>query len=307
MHAAVLRYFEAVAEEGSIRRASERLHISPSAVDRQILKLEDHLGTPLFERRPNGMRLTDAGQLVLHHARTTLHDFARLRGDIDNLRGTVSGEVTIATLDSLTVHFLPEAVARFVAAHPAVQIRVIALDPVGAMHSVAQGNADLGLTFSPARRRGISLLADVPSPMCAIMHPDHELATRESVTLDECGDCRLMYQDHSASMQPFFGNEMEAFKSAHKPVAISNTLTVLKRLLLRGVGIAFYTRLGFAEELASGRLVAVPLEGERLSTLRLCLIAPSDRMPTVAARAVAEHLQRALAQFTSGLGRERER
>ena len=307
MHAAVLRYFEAVAEEGSIRRASERLHISPSAVDRQILKLEDHLGTPLFERRPNGMRLTDAGQLVLHHARTTLHDFARLRGDIDNLRGTVSGEVTIATLDSLTVHFLPEAVARFVAAYPAVQIRVIALDPVGAMHSVAQGNADLGLTFSPARRRGISLLADVPSPMCAIMTPDHELATRKSVTLDECGGCRLMYQDHSASMQPFFGNEMEAFKSAHKPVAISNTLAVLKRLLLRGVGIAFYTRLGFAEELASGRLVAVPLEGERLSTLRLCLIAPSDRMPTVAARAVAEHLQRALAQFTSGLGRERER
>ena len=307
MHAAVLRYFEAVAEAGSIRRASERLHISPSAVDRQILKLEDYFGTPLFERRPNGMRLTDAGQLVLRHSRETLHDFARLRGDIDNLRGIVSGQVTISTLDSLTVHFLPEAVARFVAVHPAVQIRVIALDPVETMHSVAQGNADLGLTFSPARRRGISLLADVPSPMCAIMKPDHELAARKSVTLDECRACRLMYQDHSASMQPFFGNEMEAFKSAHKPVAISNTLAVLKRLLLRGVGIAFYTRLGFAEELASGRLVAIPLEGERLSALRLCLIAPSDRMPTVAARAVAEHLQQALAQFTSGLDRERER
>ena len=301
MHAAVLRYFEAVAEEGSIRRASERLHISPSAVDRQILKLEDYLGTPLFERRPNGMRLTEAGQLVLNHARTTLHDFARLRGDIDDLRGVVSGEVTIATLDSLTVHFLPEAVARFVAAHPAVQIRVVALDPVEAMHSVAQGNADLGLTFSPARRRGISLLADVPSPMCAIVPPDHELAARKSVTLDECGGCRLMYQDHSASMQPFFGNEMEAFKSAHKPVAISNTLAVLKRLLLRGVGIAFYTRLGFAEELADGRLVAVPLEGERLSTLRLCLIAPSDRLPTVAADAMAEHLRQALTQFGSGV------
>ena len=252
MHAAVLRYFEAVAEDGSIRRASERLHISPSAVNRQILKIEDYFGTPLFERRPDGMRLTDSGQLVLRHARTTLHDFARLRGDIDNLRGDVSGEVTIATLDSLTVHFLPEAAARFISVHPAVQIRVIALDPVETMHSVAQGNADLGLTFSPARRRGISLLADVPSPMCAIMTPDHELATRKSVTLDECGGCRLMYQDHSASMQPFFGNEMEAFKSAHKPVAISNTLAVLKRLLLRGVGIAFYTRLGFAENWPAG-------------------------------------------------------
>ena len=305
MHAAVLRYFEAVAEEGSIRRASERLHISPSAVDRQILKLEDYFGTPLFERRPNGMRLTDAGQLVLRHSRDTLHDFARLRGDIDNLRGVVSGQVTITTLDSLTVHFLPETIARFVAAHPAVQIRVVAMDPVETMHSVAQGQADLGLTFSPARRRGVSLLADVPSPMCAIMAPDHELAARKSVTLDECGACRLLYQDHSGSMQPFFGAEMDAFKSAHQPVVVSNTLAVLKRLLLRGLGIAFYTRLGFTEELASGRLVAVPLEGDRLSTLRLCLIGPSDRLPTVAADAMAEHLRQALAQFGSGLDGER--
>ena len=101
-------------------------------------------------------------------------------------------------------------------------------------------------------------------------------------------------------MQPFFGDEMDAFKSAHKPVAVSNTMAVLKCLLLRGVGIAFYTRLGFAEELATGQLVAVPLEGERLSTLRLCLIAPSDRMPTVAAHAMAEHLRQALARFASG-------
>jgi len=101
MHAAVLRYFEAVAEDGSIRRASERLHISPSAVNRQILKIEDYFGTPLFERRPDGMRLTDAGRLVLRHARATLHDFTRLRGEIDQLRGIVSGNVTITTLDSL--------------------------------------------------------------------------------------------------------------------------------------------------------------------------------------------------------------
>ena len=301
MHAAVLRYFEAVAEDGSIRRASERLHISPSAVNRQILKLEDFLGTPLFERRPDGMRLTDAGELVLRHARATLHDFARLRGDIDKLGGVVSGDVTVTTLDSLTVQFLPETVAAFLAAHPAVQIRVMACDPVAVMHAVAQGNADLGLTFSPTLRRGITVLKGLPCPMCAIMAPDHALATRESVTLDECGPYRLMYQDHSGSMQLFFGEEMEAFKNAHKPVAISNTLAIMKRLLLGGVGIAFYTRLGFSEELASGRLVAVPLEGEPLSDLRVCLIAPSERKPTVAAHAVAEHLQQALDQFATGL------
>lgn len=301
MHAAVLRYFEAVAEDGSIRRASERLHISPSAVTRQISKLEDDLGTPLFERRPDGMRLTEAGELVLRHARATRHDFSRLRGDIDRLRGVVSGDVTITTLDSLNVQFLPEALSEFVVAYPAVQIRAMACDPVETMHAVVQGNADLGLTFSPALRRGIAVLKDVPCPMCAIMAPTHALATRKTVSLDECGAYPLMYQDHSGSMQLFFGEEMEAFKRAHKPVAISNTLAILKRLLLRGVGIAFYTRLGFAEELAGGRLVAVPLDCAPLSTLRLCLIAPSERKPTVAGHAMAEHLQQALAQFATGL------
>ena len=303
MHAAVLRYFEAVAEEGSIRRASERLHISASAVNRQILKLEDHLGAPLFERRPDGMRLTDAGRLVLRHARDTLHDFARLRGDIDGLRGIVSGDVTIATLDSPAVQFLPEAVARFVALHPAVQIRVTACDPIEAIHSVSQGAADLGLTFSPTWRRGIAVLRDIACPMCVIMKPDHELASRASVTLDECGAHRLIYQDPADTMQPFVGDEMEAFKRAHRPAAVSNTQAVVKRLLLRGVGIAFYTRLGFSEELASGSLVAVPLEGERMSELRLGLIAPSDRMPTVAGRAMADHLRTALASFGAGLDR----
>ena len=207
--------------------------------------------------------------------------------------------MTITTVDSLNVQFLPETVAEFIAAHPAVQIRVMACDPVETMHAVAQGAADLGLTFSPAWRRGITVLKDVPCPMCAIMAPDHALAARKTLSLDECGTYRLMYQDHSGSMQLFFGEEMEAFKNAHKPVAISNTLAILKRLLLRGVGIAFYTRLGFAEELASGRLVAVPLEEEPLSTLRLCLIAPSERLPTVAAGAMAEHLREALIRFTT--------
>ena len=299
MHAAVLRYFEAVAEEGSIRRASERLNISASAVNRQILKIEEYFGTPLFERHPNGMRLTEAGRLMLRHSRETLHDFRRLHGEIDSLRSVVSGEVAIATLDSLTLHFLPQTLARFIAAHPAVEVRVAAADPNEILHSVTRGNADLGLTFDPVWRGGIHVLQNIPCPLHAIMRSDHVLAGRGSVTLDECGSHSLIYQDNSGSIRAFLGEGLDAFKRAHKPVLSSNTLALLKQLLLRGVGIAFYTRLGFVEELADGRLVAVPLESERLSQLHLCLLAPSERSPTVAARVMAEHLGRDLAGLSS--------
>lgn len=61
MHSAALRYFAVVARSGSIRRASEELNVAASAVSRQVQKIEYELGLPLFERMPDGLRLTEAG------------------------------------------------------------------------------------------------------------------------------------------------------------------------------------------------------------------------------------------------------
>jgi DNA-binding transcriptional LysR family regulator len=60
-----IRYFDEVARQGSIRKAADRLNVAPSAVNRQILKLEDELGAPLFERLPRGLRLTAAGEILI--------------------------------------------------------------------------------------------------------------------------------------------------------------------------------------------------------------------------------------------------
>ena len=145
------------------------------------------------------MRLTNAGSLVLRHIRDTLQGFSRLRGEIGSLRGVVSGCVTIATVDCLTGHILPELLAEFITAEPTVQIRAMAMDPLETMQAVVQGNADVGLTFFPARRRGVEVLAEIPCEMCAIMTSDHELAVQETLTLDQCAEYRLIYQEHAGS------------------------------------------------------------------------------------------------------------
>ncbi len=120
MHAAALRYLEKVARAGSIRQAAERLNVAASAINRQILKLEDEFGVQLFQRLPRGLRLTPAGDLAVRHARATLHDFERLRGQISELKGVKSGVVRIACLDSLLAHVLPEVITAFNRRHPAV-------------------------------------------------------------------------------------------------------------------------------------------------------------------------------------------
>ena len=91
MHAAVLRYFDHVARQGSIRKAAEALSVASSAVNRQILRLEDEIGVPLFERSRAGVRPTAAGELLLRHVRETQIEFQRARAEIASLGGTVSG------------------------------------------------------------------------------------------------------------------------------------------------------------------------------------------------------------------------
>ena len=113
MHASVLRYFVEVARCGSVRRASEKLYVAASAVNRQILKLEDELGTELFDRIPNGMRLNAAGERLLRHVQTTLHDFQVTRSELDALKGDRTGHVKVASMDSLFVDVLPSAIESF--------------------------------------------------------------------------------------------------------------------------------------------------------------------------------------------------
>ena len=96
-----LQYFIAVAQQGSIRRASEILNITASAVDRQILLAEQHLGIPLFERLPSGLRLTAAGALLFDQARRWGKEFDSVRVAFEDLRGLRRGHVRFALIDAL--------------------------------------------------------------------------------------------------------------------------------------------------------------------------------------------------------------
>jgi len=91
-----------VARRGSIRRAAERLHIALSAVDRQILQLESQIGMPLFERLPQGLRLTAAGEFLVDAIRRSRRELMRVKSQIDDLKGLRRGEVSIALVEGAT-------------------------------------------------------------------------------------------------------------------------------------------------------------------------------------------------------------
>src|SRR5260370_11170022 len=185
MHAAVLRYFDHVARLGSIRRAADQLHVASSAVNRQIIKLEEEIGTPLFERLRSGVRLTQAGELLLRHARETLSDFERTRVEIAGLSGTVMGHVRIVCLESLLLRFMPQVVAELAAAHPQIRLTVFGIDPGDTAEEMRSGRNDFGVLFMDRRIRGVDVSTTFVTSRGAVMRPRHPLPPRRSLTFTD--------------------------------------------------------------------------------------------------------------------------
>ena len=120
----LLSYVDAVARYGSIRKAADALNVASSALNRQILDLEMDLGAPLFERLPRGVRVTSAGEAFLVYARLVISELKAVESQIEQLRGLVRGQVSVAAAESVAGELLPSAITEFQATHPYVRFHV---------------------------------------------------------------------------------------------------------------------------------------------------------------------------------------
>ncbi|MCA3263774.1 MAG: LysR family transcriptional regulator [Telmatospirillum sp.] len=290
MHAAVLKYFREIARHGSVRRAAATLNVAPSAVDRQLLKLEDELGMPVFDRLPGRMRLTLAGELLLRHVNGTLAEFDRIRAEIDDLRGVKTGHVAIGAVDSLLVQFLPQALDRFRADFPAVTYTVLAVEPARIPGDVAAGRSDIGFTFVSQLPAGTQFIATISAPIGVVMGTRHPLARKRTVRFEEALAFPVLGQQgplpKSADIDPDFA----AFRDSLEPRLTSNSIHMLKHAIRESWGIAFFTRFGFLGEIADAELAWRPFASRRINTLKLGIVVPTARALPFAALALADRL-----------------
>ncbi|MDF2232893.1 LysR family transcriptional regulator [Albimonas sp. CAU 1670] len=185
-HLLPLQYIDAVARTGSIRRAAETLNITSTALNRRILAMEEELGVPIFERLPRGVRLSTAGELLIHHIRAQISDLERVRGQIADLSGVRRGHVTIACSQAFLPFFLPEMIARYRREHPGVTFSVQRRDRAQAEQALMDHEVDLALIFEPVRIAEFQTIARVRQPVHVIMAPGHPLAEARELRLRDC-------------------------------------------------------------------------------------------------------------------------
>ena len=153
LHARVLKYFVEVARCGSIRKAAQNLYVASSAVNRQILKLEAEMGTDLFDRLPNGIRLNAAGERMLQHIRATLNDFHLMRGELDELKDERTGQRSSQRWIRCSSTCCPRLSRSSRDKYPAVTYAITAVTPWDVASKVLSGEYDVGITFISKRCR----------------------------------------------------------------------------------------------------------------------------------------------------------
>jgi DNA-binding transcriptional LysR family regulator len=283
-------YFQLVARLGSIRQASKALNIAPSSISRVIRQLEDELGTPLFERVRQRLRLTSAGELLLYHVRESYVDLNRAITEINDLSGLRRGTVTLATIESAARGILPDVLGEFWERHPEINIDVKVTSSQDAANAVSDGSCDLAVAFDVRVPRNARRLASVSLPLGLIVPPDSHLADRKALrTFDISGE-RLILSDTSLSLsmsvEELFSGSMVEFARRTR----TNSIGLMIDLARCGCGIIMQTRVGVEREVENGELLFIPLSDPKLQMRRLMLMSRAKAEISEAASAFATSL-----------------
>jgi DNA-binding transcriptional LysR family regulator len=288
------RYFLEVARLGSLRRAAEVLHVSASAINRQILQVEADLGCALFERLPAGLRPTAAGELLMADLRRWDKEYTRTRERFDELQGLRRGQVSLALIDALSEGFVADTVAEIGAAYPQLVFDLRVLDNQQVAEQVGAAEVDIALLLDPVEHGHLEVHAMVDVPLGVVVPPDHPLAAEPHVAFGRLADYRQLLPAAPLIVHERTRRLQAAAAGSRLPSVSCNDVRLMRSLILGGMGIGILSRLDVAAEVADGRLVFVPLRGRRVKPLALAVCVAPRRQLSPAARMTLQRLVQAV-------------
>lgn len=284
-----LQLFIATAELGGVTRAAGRVHIAPAAASRRILELEAQFGLALFERRPHGMALTDAGRALLAHARSITHTVARMQDDAASYLGGEQGVVRIAAPKSAVIQFLPSDIERCAQACPGVRIDLQEMNSQQVQQALQRGVADIGIYEA-----GLGAV-DLPSRpyrsdrLVVVVPRGHALAGRARLGAADILGCDVISLGEGSAIAIALERLAdEAGRILRLRMRVGG-FDSIAALVAQGLGIGVMPQ-AVARSVAGGaRFVRLPIDGDWASRDFLLCHRPSDAL-SGAARSVAEVL-----------------
>jgi LysR family transcriptional regulator, regulator for metE and metH len=185
----------AIVEEGSVTKASHRLHLTQSALSHQLRDAEEKLGTPLFLRLNKKLVLTQSGQKVLNVAERIIPELKGVEEELCLLTSNGFGILRISTACYTCYHWLPRLLTIFNQHFPKIEVQIIAEATGQPTRALLEGRLDLAIVSARTDDRNLSFVSLFKDELVAIVHPKHPLAHRPYLgAKDFAAENLILYQ-----------------------------------------------------------------------------------------------------------------
>ena len=282
-----LEILRAVAERGSFTGAGRHLHLSQSAVSRQILLLEDELNEPLFLRIGRKVRITPTGQQLLHLSHRVFTDMDETRAGIRDRQETLRGTLRLMGGMTVCLYVFPRLIKSYRRLHPGVDVKVTPGTATRIMRKFRSGVADLALLTLPIEDPGLVTVPVMREELMFVCAPGHPLASKKRVSpRDLVRQPFILFEAGSNTrrvVDAFFVHE----RIEPRLVSETENVEIIKAMVRVGLGVSIIPFHAAAAEFRRRELACARLAGHTLVRETGWVYPRSHRIP----RMVQEMMQ----------------
>ncbi|EDZ93144.1 MAG: LysR family transcriptional regulator [Limnospira sp. PMC 1291.21] len=296
-----LRILQAIASEGSFKRAADRLYVSQPAVSLQVQNLERQLNVPLFDRGGRRAQLTEAGHLLLSYGEKVLslcQETCRALEDLQNLQG---GTLIVGASQTTGTYLLPRMIGMFRSKYPEVAVQLHVHSTRRTAWSVVNGQIDLAIVggeISPELAQSLEVIPFAEDELALIMSVSHPLATQEIIEHDDLYELKFISLDAQSTIRKVIDQVLSRSGIDTSRLKIEmelSSIEAIKNAVQSGLGVAFVSTSAIEKELQMG-VLQIPKIDRVTITRMLSVIYNPNRYRSKAASAF---MQEILPNFSS--------
>jgi DNA-binding transcriptional LysR family regulator len=256
-----LEILRAVSESGSFTGAGRRLHVSQSAVSRQILLLEAELNEPLFWRIKRKVRITPAGETLLQLAIRVFEDIKETTASITETQEKLTGSVRLVGGMTVSLYVFPSLLKEFRTEHPEVDVKVFTGPTDRLIRKLRSGGADVGLITLPIDEPDLVAVPVMREELMLVTYPTHPLAKRSRVEPEDLvRQPFILYEPGSNTrrvIDEFF------LRESIRPRMVMETenVEIIKAMVKTGIGISIVPYQAIAREVRAGQFFCARIGG----------------------------------------------
>ena len=196
-----IELFVTVAKSQSLAKTARQIHVSPSSVSQRLKSLESEIGAKLYQKCKEGIRLTDAGRVLLEGASEILLRIETVKKNINCRPSAQAESLVVGGTCNPSARYLPSAIAEFQKTHPQVKITFLTLEKERIERMVQQNEVDIALVQSPTKAYGVHLEHFAVDRLVLFAHPAHPLAKRKRLKLSAISETPLIVREGRGSTE----------------------------------------------------------------------------------------------------------